>query len=59
MHIGTLLMTLDGESAEEYCTSWFSKGADNAVITYEIIRQNFGSGGQIKILPPTWYDKAV
>lgn len=49
MHIGTLLMTLGGESTEEYYTPWFPKGADNAVFTYEIIRQNFGSGGQIKI----------
>ena len=50
MHIGTLLMTLGGEEgAEEYYTPWFPKGADNAVFTYEIIRQNFGSGGSIQV----------
>lgn len=44
MHIGTLLMTF-GSSAHEYYTPWFSKGADNGYFTYEIIRQNFGTGG--------------
>ena len=45
MNIGTLLITLAPGSAQEYFTPWFPKGADNAVFTYEIIRQNFGTGG--------------
>jgi hypothetical protein len=49
MHIGTLLMTLGGGSTEEYYTPWFPKGADNAVFTYEIIRQNFGAGGSFQV----------
>ena len=44
MHIGTLLIIF-GPSTQEYYTPWFSKGADNAYFTYEIIRQNFGTGG--------------
>jgi hypothetical protein len=44
MNIGTLLMTF-GSTAHEYYTPWFPKGADNAYFTYEIIRQNFGTGG--------------
>lgn len=44
MNIGTLLVTF-GSSAQEYFTPWFPKGADNAWFTYEIIRQNFGTGG--------------
>lgn len=45
MNIGTLLITLAPGTAQEYFTPWFPKGADNAVFTYEIIRQNFGTGG--------------
>ncbi|HHH28829.1 MAG TPA: hypothetical protein ENK57_10865 [Polyangiaceae bacterium] len=50
MHIGALLITLAGdEGPEEYYTPWFPKGADNAVFTYEIIRQNFGASGSIQV----------
>ena len=45
MNIGTLLITLAPGTAQEYFTPWFPKGADNAVFTYEIIRQNFGTAG--------------
>jgi hypothetical protein len=45
MNIGTLLVTLAPGTAQEYFTPWFPKGADNSVFTYEIIRQNFGTGG--------------
>lgn len=38
-----------GTSAKSYDTPWFPKGADNAVFTYEIIHQNFGSGGGITV----------
>lgn len=44
MNIGTLLITF-GSSTQEYFSPWFPKGADNAYFTYEIIRQNFGTGG--------------
>jgi hypothetical protein len=32
-------------TAQEYYTPWFTKSADNAHFTFEIIRQNFGTGG--------------
>ncbi|MFN6146388.1 MAG: hypothetical protein ACK5AL_08520 [Planctomycetota bacterium] len=48
MNIGTQLMVI-GTGAKSYDTPWFPKGADNAYFTYEIIHQNFGSGGSISV----------
>lgn len=48
MNIGTQLMVI-GTGAKSYDTPWFDKGADNAYFTYEIIHQNFGSGGSISV----------
>jgi len=48
MNIGTQLMVI-GTVAKSYDTPWFPKGADNAYFTYEIIHQNFGSGGSISV----------
>jgi hypothetical protein len=45
MNIGTLVVTFGSSSSQDYYTPWFPKGADNAHFTYEIIRQNFGTGG--------------
>lgn len=34
-----------GSAAQTYYTPWFPQGGDNAYFTYEIIHQNFGTGG--------------
>jgi len=43
MNIGTFLPAF-GNSTIEYFTPWFPKGSDNAWFTYEIIRDNLGTG---------------
>jgi hypothetical protein len=48
MNIGTQLMVI-GTGARSYFTPWFPKGADNAYFTYEVIHQNFGSGGGLSV----------
>lgn len=38
-----------GTTAKSYYTPWFPKAADNAYFTWEIVHQNFGSGGGITV----------
>lgn len=49
MHIGTLLIPFGAEASYSYFTPWFPRGGDNAWFTYEIIDQNFGTGGSFVV----------
>jgi hypothetical protein len=57
MHIGTQLMVI-GTGARVYYTPWFPKGADNAILIYEIIHKSL-TGSPASTFTVTGYTKNV